>query len=156
MHGKTPSKQSSVSARASLRLRRACCRAPAPIVRRAARTWAIVRLQFLLGVHRCCRGSASTMKHKVKRIHFVGIGGSGMSGIAEVLLNLGYQVSGSDLAENAATERLRSLGAHVFRGHDATHVQGADAVVVSTAVQARQPGSGRGARHAHSRWCRAR
>ena len=76
------------------------------------------------------------MRHKVKRVHFVGIGGSGMSGIAEVLLTLGYQVSGSDLGENAATQRLRALGARVFRGHDAQQVQGADAVVVSTAVKA--------------------
>ena len=59
------------------------------------------------------------MKHKVRHIHFVGIGGAGMSGIAEVLLNLGYQVSGSDLAENAATRRLRRLGAKVCLGHDA-------------------------------------
>jgi UDP-N-acetylmuramate--alanine ligase len=75
------------------------------------------------------------MKHKVKRVHFVGIGGSGMSGIAEVLVNLGYQVSGSDLSENAATERLRGLGARVYRGHDPAQVEGADAVVVSTAVR---------------------
>jgi UDP-N-acetylmuramate--alanine ligase len=79
------------------------------------------------------------MKHKVKRVHFVGIGGSGMSGIAEVLLNLGYQVSGSDLAENAATERLRAQGASVVRGHDAAHVAGADVVVVSTAVRPDNP-----------------
>src|SRR4249920_2032272 len=79
------------------------------------------------------------MKHKVKRVHFVGIGGSGMSGIAEVLLNLGYQVSGSDLSENAATERLKGLGARIFRGHDATQVHGADAVVVSTAVKSDNP-----------------
>jgi len=79
------------------------------------------------------------MRHKVKRVHFVGIGGSGMSGIAEVLLTLGYQVSGSDLGENAATQRLRALGARVFRGHDAIQVQGADAVVVSTAIKAENP-----------------
>jgi UDP-N-acetylmuramate--alanine ligase len=79
------------------------------------------------------------MKHKVKRVHFVGIGGSGMSGIAEVLLNLGYQVSGSDLADNAATERLRAKGARVLRGHDVAHVEGADAVVVSTAVKPDNP-----------------
>jgi UDP-N-acetylmuramate--alanine ligase len=79
------------------------------------------------------------MKHKVKRVHFVGIGGSGMSGIAEVLLTLGYQVSGSDLSENAATERLRSLGARIHRGHDPEQVQGADAVVVSTAVKPDNP-----------------
>ena len=79
------------------------------------------------------------MKHKVKRVHFVGIGGSGMSGIAEVLLTLGYQVSGSDLSENSATERLRGLGARIQRGHDAAQVQGADAVVVSTAVKPDNP-----------------
>ena len=79
------------------------------------------------------------MKHKVKRVHFVGIGGSGMSGIAEVLLNLGYQVSGSDLAESAVTGRLRGLGARVYRGHDAAQVEGADAVVVSTAVKPDNP-----------------
>src|SRR5512145_2932819 len=79
------------------------------------------------------------MKHKVRRIHFVGIGGSGMSGIAEVLLNQGYQVSGSDLAENAATRRLARLGASVRVNHQPAHVQGADAVVVSTAVQADNP-----------------
>ena len=74
------------------------------------------------------------MKHKVKRIHFVGIGGSGMSGIAEVLLNLGYNVSGSDLAANAATERLVGLGAKVVLGHKADNIASADAVVVSSAV----------------------
>jgi UDP-N-acetylmuramate--alanine ligase len=79
------------------------------------------------------------MKHKVRRIHFVGIGGSGMSGIAEVLANLGYQVSGSDLAANAATKRLGALGVKVFLEHDARHVEGADAVVVSSAVQADNP-----------------
>ena len=79
------------------------------------------------------------MKHKVKRIHFVGIGGSGMSGIAEVLANLGYSVSGSDLAANAATERLASLGARIALGHDAAHVADADAVVVSTAVRSDNP-----------------
>jgi len=79
------------------------------------------------------------MKHKVRHLHFVGIGGSGMSGIAEVLLNLGYQVSGSDLAENAATRRLKSLGAKIFIGHGAGQVDGADAVVVSSAVQADNP-----------------
>ncbi|MEO8630626.1 MAG: UDP-N-acetylmuramate--L-alanine ligase [Betaproteobacteria bacterium] len=79
------------------------------------------------------------MKHKVKRVHFVGIGGSGMSGIAEVLLNLGYQVSGSDLSESAVTRRLQTLGAQVYRGHDAGQVQGADAVVTSTAVKSDNP-----------------
>ncbi len=79
------------------------------------------------------------MKHKVKNIHFVGIGGSGMSGIAEVLVNLGYTVSGSDLGVNAATERLVSLGAVVKQGHAAEYVEGADAVVTSTAVQEDNP-----------------
>jgi UDP-N-acetylmuramate--alanine ligase len=79
------------------------------------------------------------MKHKVKHIHFVGIGGSGMSGIAEVLANLGYSVSGSDLAANAATERLAGLGARIALGHDAVHVADADAVVVSTAVKSDNP-----------------
>ncbi|NMF97849.1 UDP-N-acetylmuramate--L-alanine ligase [Aromatoleum toluolicum] len=79
------------------------------------------------------------MKHKVKRIHFVGIGGAGMSGIAEVLLNLGYTVSGSDLGENAATRRLRALGARVVSGHAAENVAEADAVVISTAVRNDNP-----------------
>jgi UDP-N-acetylmuramate--alanine ligase len=75
------------------------------------------------------------MKHKVRRIHFVGIGGSGMSGIAEVLANLGYEVSGSDLTENAATRRLAKLGVKVFLNHKAENAEGVDAVVVSTAVR---------------------
>ena len=74
------------------------------------------------------------MKHKVRRIHFVGIGGAGMSGIAEVLANQGYRVSGSDLNASAVTERLASLGAKVTLGHGADSVASADAVVVSTAV----------------------
>lgn len=79
------------------------------------------------------------MRHKVKHVHFVGIGGAGMSGIAEVLLNLGYTVSGSDLAENAVTRRLKSLGAGVSAGHAAEHVKGADAVVVSSAIRESNP-----------------
>jgi UDP-N-acetylmuramate--alanine ligase len=79
------------------------------------------------------------MKHKIKHIHFVGIGGSGMSGIAEVLLNLGYKVSGSDLASNAASQRLAELGAIVQIGHAAEHIRGADAVVTSTAVNEANP-----------------
>ena len=79
------------------------------------------------------------MRHKVKRIHFVGIGGSGMSGIAEVLLNLNYDISGSDLSSNTATRRLVSLGAKVFTGHAAQNIATADAVVVSTAVKADNP-----------------
>ncbi len=79
------------------------------------------------------------MKHAVKHIHFVGIGGVGMSGIAEVLLNLGYAVSGSDLADNAVTQRLAQLGARIHRGHTAENAAGADAVVTSTAVQEDNP-----------------
>jgi UDP-N-acetylmuramate--alanine ligase len=79
------------------------------------------------------------MKHKVRHIHFVGIGGSGMSGIAEVLANLGYQVSGSDLSENSATRRLKSLGVSVETKHLAENINGSDAVVISSAVQADNP-----------------
>ena len=79
------------------------------------------------------------MKHKVRHIHFVGIGGAGMSGIAEVLANLGYQVSGSDLAENPAIRRLKGLGARISVKHNAQNINGADAVVVSSAVQADNP-----------------
>ncbi|MGH8176912.1 MAG: UDP-N-acetylmuramate--L-alanine ligase [Steroidobacter sp.] len=76
---------------------------------------------------------------RIHRIHFVGIGGSGMGGIAEVLLNLGYQVQGSDLKENVVTQRLTRLGAQVKIGHAAANVGAADVVVVSTAVQADNP-----------------
>ena len=79
------------------------------------------------------------MKHAVDSIHFVGVGGSGMSGIAEVLSNLGYRVSGSDLADNATTRRLAELGIRVFVGHAAEHIQGVDVVVTSTAVKADNP-----------------
>jgi UDP-N-acetylmuramate--alanine ligase len=79
------------------------------------------------------------MKHAVKRIHFVGVGGAGMSGIAEILHNLGYVVSGSDLADSATTRRLAGLGIRVAIGHDAAHVEGADAVVTSTAVKGDNP-----------------
>jgi UDP-N-acetylmuramate--alanine ligase len=79
------------------------------------------------------------MKHAIRHIHFVGIGGSGMSGIAEVLLNQGYVVSGTDLGENAATRRLVSLGATVHKGHDARFIEGADAIVTSTAVRDDNP-----------------
>jgi UDP-N-acetylmuramate--alanine ligase len=74
------------------------------------------------------------MRHKVKHVHFVGIGGAGMSGIAEVLLTLRYKVSGSDLSENGSTRRLRQLGAKIHIGHDPVHIAGADAIVISTAV----------------------
>lgn len=76
---------------------------------------------------------------RVRRIHFVGIGGSGMGGIAEVVLNLGYAVSGSDLRENGVTRRLAELGARVFYGHEAEHVRGVDAVVISSAVTEENP-----------------
>ncbi|MDR1162585.1 MAG: UDP-N-acetylmuramate--L-alanine ligase [Candidatus Accumulibacter sp.] len=79
------------------------------------------------------------MKHKVKNIHFVGIGGSGMSGIAEVLNNLDYRVSGSDLAESAVTRRLAGLGIRTVTGHAEQNVEGADAVVVSTAIRSDNP-----------------
>ena len=79
------------------------------------------------------------MKHKVKNIHFVGVGGSGMSGIAEVLANLGFSVSGSDLADNATTRRLAGIGIRTMVGHSAENVAGADAVVVSTAVKGDNP-----------------
>ena len=79
------------------------------------------------------------MKHRIEHIHFVGIGGSGMSGIAEVLLNLGYRISGSDLADSAATQRLASLGARIALGHQAENIAGADALVTSTAVANNNP-----------------
>ncbi len=79
------------------------------------------------------------MKHKIKHIHFVGIGGSGMNGIAEVLFNLGFQVSGSDLGENVATRRLSQLGATISIGHDERNLTDADVVVVSTAVGSDNP-----------------
>lgn len=79
------------------------------------------------------------MKHAIRHIHFVGIGGAGMSGIAEVLLNLGYAISGSDLSDSAALKRLQSLGIQTYVGHDAKNMAGADAVVTSTAVHADNP-----------------
>lgn len=76
---------------------------------------------------------------RVRRIHFVGIGGAGMCGIAEVLLNEGYEISGSDLLEGSVTQRLEKKGAKIFIGHAKTHVQGACVVVVSTAIQLDNP-----------------
>jgi UDP-N-acetylmuramate--alanine ligase len=76
---------------------------------------------------------------KIQRIHFVGIGGIGMSGIAEVLLNLGYRISGSDLKNSAVTQRLAALGATVFEGHTAANVAGADVVVTSSAISVDNP-----------------
>jgi UDP-N-acetylmuramate--alanine ligase len=79
------------------------------------------------------------MKHAIKHIHFVGVGGSGMSGIAEVLSNLGYTISGSDLSDSATLRRLASLGIRTQVGHAADNVSGADAVVTSTAVKSDNP-----------------
>jgi UDP-N-acetylmuramate--alanine ligase len=79
------------------------------------------------------------MKHAIRHIHFVGVGGAGMSGIAEVLFNLGYRISGSDLADSATLRRLEGLGIKTCLGHAAAHIEGADAVVTSTAVTADNP-----------------
>ncbi|PKO74257.1 MAG: UDP-N-acetylmuramate--L-alanine ligase [Betaproteobacteria bacterium HGW-Betaproteobacteria-15] len=79
------------------------------------------------------------MKHRVKNVHFVGIGGSGMCGIAEVLLNLGFSVSGSDLSSNSVTQRLKKLGALIFQGHARENLEKADVVVVSSAVNESNP-----------------
>src|SRR6202521_5743393 len=76
---------------------------------------------------------------KIQRIHFVGIGGIGMSGIAEVLLNLGYKISGSDLRDSAVTQRLAGLGASIFAGHAASNAAGADVVVTSSAIPVDNP-----------------
>jgi UDP-N-acetylmuramate--alanine ligase len=83
--------------------------------------------------------AAMTAMRRIRRIHFVGVGGSGMGGIAEVLLNLGYQVSGSDLKQNPVTQRLTQLGAKIVIGHAAEHVNGVDVVVTSSAVNAANP-----------------
>lgn len=79
------------------------------------------------------------MKHKVKNVHFVGIGGAGMSGIAEVLINLGFEVSGSDLASNVTTQRLAGFGARIYQGHATENLSAADVVVVSSAVNEKNP-----------------
>lgn len=81
----------------------------------------------------------TAMQSRIKHIHFIGIGGVGMGGIAEVLLNLGYQVSGSDLRENTLILHLRTLGAEVMIGHDSGYLKGADVVVVSTAIDEENP-----------------
>lgn len=78
-------------------------------------------------------------RRRIKKVHFVGIGGSGMSGIAEVLANIGYEITGSDLAKNAMTERLASLGAKIFKGHAASNIEDANVVVVSSAVSEDNP-----------------
>ena len=79
------------------------------------------------------------MKHAISHVHFVGVGGAGMSGIAEILHNLGYKVSGSDLSDGPVLQRLSTLGIQTQVGHDARNIAGADAVVTSTAVQADNP-----------------
>jgi len=79
------------------------------------------------------------MKYAIRHIHFIGIGGSGMSAIAEVLQGLGYTISGSDIAASVTLQRLGSLGIQVFIGHDAAHIEGADAVVTTTAVHEDNP-----------------
>ena len=78
-------------------------------------------------------------RKRIKRIHFIGIGGAGMSGIAEVIFNLGYQVSGSDIASNAVTQRLQDMGCTVYKGHQAENIQGADVIVVSSAINELNP-----------------
>lgn len=83
-------------------------------------------------------GVTRTMR-RIRRIHFVGIGGAGMCGIAEVLLNLGYEVSGSDLKASAVTERLEKFGAQIFIGHQAENADGADVLVVSSAINRANP-----------------
>src|SRR5690554_2666430 len=88
--------------------------------------------------HQYFQGNPPLMR-RVSRIHFLGIGGAGMAGIAEVLLNQGYTISGSDIAESANTTRLRELGATVFMGHHAANIQGANVMVVSSAIAADNP-----------------
>lgn len=87
------------------------------------------------------------MKHKVKRIHFIGIGGVGMSGIAEVLFNLGYEVSGSDAGQSYNTDRLEQVGIKVFIGHAASNVGNADVIVTSTAIDKSNPEISYGLEH---------
>src|SRR5260370_31212992 len=87
----------------------------------------------------CYRFLCGPMFAKIQRIHFVGIGGTGMSGIAEVLLRLGYKVSGSDLKLSPVTHRLARLGATIFEGHNAENAEGAEVVVISSAVNERNP-----------------
>ena len=84
-------------------------------------------------------GSHLQPMRRIQRVHFVGIGGAGMSGIAEVLVNQGFAVSGSDLSASGTTRHLQGLGATIHQGHDAAHIQGADVLVVSSAVSATNP-----------------
>ncbi len=84
------------------------------------------------------RYAAETMG-RMRKLHFVGIGGAGMNGIAQVMLNLGYQISGSDIKANPATDRLAEQGAIIYIGHATENVSGVDAVVISSAVKADNP-----------------
>src|SRR5690606_38959824 len=92
-------------------------------------------------LHRACGGRPMTSERmgRIRTVHFVGIGGAGMAGIAEVLLSLGYAVQGSDLKRGTVTERLERLGAKVWQGHRDEQVESADVVVVSSAVDADNP-----------------
>ena len=81
----------------------------------------------------------SELPLSIGTMHFTGIGGIGMSGIAEILFELGYDVQGSDLRESSVTERLSGLGARIFKGHRESNIDDADVVVVSTAIDARNP-----------------
>ncbi|WP_078475903.1 UDP-N-acetylmuramate--L-alanine ligase [Solemya elarraichensis gill symbiont] len=83
--------------------------------------------------------TAEAMQSRVKHLYFVGIGGSGMNGIAQVMLNLGYKVSGSDIAENSPVKQLRDMGATIYIGHAAEQIEGCDAVVVSSAIKQDNP-----------------
>lgn len=84
-------------------------------------------------------GNDNLARKRINRLHFIGIGGAGMGGIAEVVATLGYTVSGSDLAESAMTRRLQAMGITVFKGHTAENIEGADVIVVSTAIDAQNP-----------------
>ena len=98
---------------------------------------------------RCCAAdrqagrTVSGVLEQTRRVHFIGIGGIGMSGIAELLLNLGYEVSGSDVQRTDITDRLESLGARIVQGHDARNVGDAGVVVYSSAVAVFESGDGR-------------
>ena len=83
--------------------------------------------------------AATKLPGDVGAIHFVGIGGAGMCGIAEVLLNQGYEIAGSDMKESKNTQRLKELGVDIFIGHDAAHIETADVLVVSTAIDTSNP-----------------
>ncbi len=84
-------------------------------------------------------GNDHLARKRIKQLHFIGVGGAGMGGIAEVVANLGYEVTGSDLIENAMTQRLQDQGVQVFKGHAATQIRGADVIVVSTAIDESNP-----------------